>query len=139
LSTAAELLKYKKLIFDENQEKLIESVSKNKGRNLKTNSLLEISSTNDPINKSQVTKHMKNKSFDLYERSRDIQLQKKIDFEENEKIKSQKEIEGCTFQPIVNKNFHSRNSLKIYRIDHEKREIDFNDRNTVWSYKRSEK
>jgi hypothetical protein len=106
---------------------------------LKTNSLLEISSTNDPINKSQVTKHMKNKSFDLYERSRDIQLQKKIDFEENEKIKSQKEIEGCTFQPIVNKNFHSRNSLKIYRIDHEKREIDFNDRNTVWSYKRSEK
>jgi len=102
---------------------------------------MEINSTKDKLSNKTYgakTKHVKPKSFDLYERTRNQSVQKKILFQELEKIKSKKEVEGCTFQPIVNKNFHSRNSLRIYRIDDEKREIDFFDRNTVWTTKKNE-
>lgn len=102
-------------------------------------SFIEINTTAEKTHKPCSVQRIKNNSFDLYERTKNIMLQKKIQAEENEKIREQKEVQGCTFQPVVNKNKHSKNSLRIYKIDHEKREIDFFDRISVWNGKKNDK
>jgi len=145
------LTKYKRLVFKDLDDKqnsfnLPENIfkSSNHGRNVNKSLIIEGSTTkekriNKTSNGTKVSQHVKTKSFDLYERSRDKSLQKKLLCSELEKMKFQKEVQGCTFQPVVNNNIHSRNSLKIYKIDDQKREIDFHDRNTVWTTKKSEK
>ena len=106
------------------------------------NSLIEIKNTDEienKINYRNKTQSVKNTSFDLYERTKEKINKQKIVIQELEKLKTQKETQECTFKPVINKNVHSRNYLKIYRIDHEKREIDFFDRNTVWNMKKNDK
>ena len=116
--------------------------NKIKGRNSMNNSLIEIKNTDEienKINYRNKTQSVKNTSFDLYERTKEKINKQKILIQELEKLKTQKETQECTFKPVINKNVHSRNYLKIYRIDHEKREIDFFDRNTVWNMKKNDK
>lgn len=144
--TLPDELKCKNLIKDLKEKDNLSSgniiANKIKGRNSMNNSLIEIKNTEEienKINNRNKTQSVKNTSFDLYERTKEKINKQKIVIQELEKLKTQKETQECTFKPVINKNVHSRNSLKIYRIDHEKREIDFFDRNTVWNMKKNDK
>ena len=144
--TLPDELKCKNLIKDLKEKDNLSSgniiANKIKGRNSMNNSLIEIKNTEEienKINNRNKTQSVKNTSFDLYERTKEKINKQKIVIQELEKLKTQKETQECTFKPVINKNVHSRNYLKIYRIDHEKREIDFFDRNTVWNMKKNDK